>query len=214
MSSGIALADSAMQGIAARRRGRRAAGAAPRSRRSRAAAGRSRTRSGRSACGPRDAGRAGRLRGDREAADAAHQLLDEQHVDLVVLDVEDLPGALAARARAVATARLGAAAGASTAGRPARAASVTSNTRAVRRACWRRRSLPPMPSTSALTMVRPMPVPSMPSLSAPKRLNGSNRLASCSALQAAAGVAHASARTSPRRHGACDDHAAAAAGCT
>ena len=53
--------------------------------------------------------------------------------------------------------------------------------RAFARLAARRRSRPPMPSTSALTIVRPMPVPSMPSFSAPKRLNGSNRLAICSA---------------------------------
>ena len=66
-----------------------------------------------------------------------------------------------------------------------------------------------MPSTSALTMVRPMPVPSMPSFSAPKRLNGSNRLRELYRRQPAAGVAHPQHRLVAGRSGVDHDPAAA-----
>ncbi len=96
MSSGMALADSAMQGIAAvpgSARSRRSTSKPSKSGSCRSIS----TRSGRSAFARAHAGAAGRLRRDRQAGDGLHQLLDQQHVDLVVLDVEDLPGALAAR---------------------------------------------------------------------------------------------------------------------
>jgi hypothetical protein len=78
---------------------------------------------------PRHAGPAGRLGRDRQAGHGLHQLLDQQHVDLVVLDVEDLParsrrgslhGAMASESAARARPR-----------RPrSRSAARTSNTRA------------------------------------------------------------------------------------
>ena len=201
MSSRIALADSAMHGIGARARvGAQAAQHFVAVEVGQLQVDQDEVGPQRAARARRPPHRSARRRspGRRRLCD---ELFDEQHVDVVVLDVEDRSGALAGAPRAPSDPGRDAAA-------PAR--STASSVALARRQghvedraapglALRPRSVPPMPSTSALTIVRPMPVPSMPSLSTPKRLNGSNRLRDLLGAQAAAGVAHRQRRPRPPR---------------
>ena len=139
------------------------------------------------------------------------QFLHDQQVHRVVLDVEQPATLPAARGAGSGAAPRDGCAG-SSASRCAPSGSRTSNTLP-----WPgvlcERTVPPMRSTSDLTIARPMPVPSMPSLLQPEPVEGLEGLLQLGLAHAAAGVADAQQHRGVQRFGL-DQHLCRRGGCT